>query len=732
MKEILESFETNLKTSYLTYALSVITSRAIPDLRDGLKPVQRRILYSMYELKLLHNRPFKKSARVVGETLGKYHPHGDAAIYDALVRMAQSFSMNHVLVEGQGNFGSIDGDPPAAMRYTEVRLSKIAEEMFKDIDYDTVKMLDNFDNTLKEPEVLPARFPNILINGASGIAVGLSTEIPPHNLSEIIEATIAILKKHPDPLSYIQGPDFPTGGVLYKYDRDYLTTGKGMIELLARYSIEDNKIIITEIPYMVNKSTIIKKLYEIKESNTVRGIRSIIDKSGKNIHIEIVIDRNYKPEQVLNSIINQTELKKRYYVNMIVLDQGRPVRYGVLDILRKFIEFRRSVLIKRATYFRLKYEQQLEKIESYIFAVQNIDKIIPILKDHPEPEIKLKELGLTDRMIEHILNMNLRVLKKQELQGLLEERQRLKNLIDQQLNIIANPDQTLIEELEEIKINYGRPRKTIIDNSIKIEDYDYKVSIIYSKTGLKKILEIEAGKNRKINYGKDLLGALLVNNNSKILVFSDNGIVYKLDVQDIENRSRDSEFEAVEKYGIEGNIVKILPYREQEILVLLENGNIKRMKMKMRLSKSRYIKNGVVVDVNYVESDYVTIVTEEGKAIRFKLDRLKLRGKGAGGVKGIEGKAIRVITSSKFIVGSKRGYVNVIDNIRLTDRGGKGVYIYKNRASTGGIADACNYSDEILVIIGDKIARIKIANIKITRKGVGKKIFERIDKIYNV
>lgn len=731
MKEILESFENNLKTSYLTYALSVITSRAIPDLRDGLKPVQRRILYSMYELKLLHNKPFKKSARIVGETLGKYHPHGDAAIYDALVRMAQTFSMNHVLIDGQGNFGSIDGDPPAAMRYTEVRLSKIAEEMFKDIDYDTVRMLNNFDNTLKEPEVLPVRFPNILINGASGIAVGLSTEILPHNLIEIIDTTIAILKNHPDPLSYIKGPDFPTGGVLYSYDKEYMTTGKGVVEVVAKYNIEDNRIVITEIPYMVNKSNIVKRLFEIKEQNIVRGIKSIIDKSGKNIHIEIVVDKNYKPEQVLNSILNLTELKKKYYVNMIVLDNGKPVRYGILDILRRFIEFRRSVVVRRATYFRLKYEQQLEKIESYIYAVKNIDKIVSILREHSDPEKELRELGLNDKMIEHVLNMNLRMLKKQELEELLVERERLKNMIDQQLKIASDPDKIIIEELEEIKMNYGRPRRTLLDTSIRIEDYDYKVGIIYSRTGLKKILEIEAGKTR-VSYGKDILGALIVNNNSKILVFSDNGFVYRLDVKDIENRARDSDFEAVEKYGIEGNIVKILPYREGQIVILLENGTIKRMNMKMRLNKSKYIGKGKVVDVNYVESDVITILTEEGRGIRFKLDKLRVRGRGAGGVKGIKGKAIRVITSQKFIVGSKKGYINIIENIKLTDRGGKGIYVYKDRSSTGGIADACNYSDEVLVIVGDRIARIKVNNLEITRKGVGKKVFEKLDKIYNV
>lgn len=735
MKEVIESFENNLKISYLTYALSVITARAIPDVRDGLKPVQRRILYSMYELKLFHNKPFKKSARIVGETLGKYHPHGDAAIYDALVRMAQNFSMNHPLVDGQGNFGSIDGDAPAAMRYTEARLAKIAEEMFKDIEYNVIDFKPNFDNSIKEPEVLPARFPNILINGASGIAVGLSTEIPPHNLREVIDCTLAILKKEQDPLKYIKGPDFPTGGVITYIDKSYLQTGKGYVELIANYEIDDNKIIIKEIPYGVPKSVILKSLYDIKEKELIRGIKAILDKSGKEINIEIIIDRNYNPQSIIVSLLNQTKLKYKYYINMVVLDKGKPVTLGVIDILNRFIEFRREIIIKRAKYFKAKYEQQLEKINSYIFAIQNINKIIDILKNYDEPELKLKELGINDNMINHILSMNLKSLKKQEINNLIKEKEETIKLINQQEEIILNPDEVLIKELEEIKINYGKDRKTTINESLVLENYDYKVAIIYRNDGLKKVLEIEAGKNRKagVTYGENILGALIVNNNSKIAVFTDTGQVYKLDVNSMENRAKDSDFELVEKYGINGKIIKILPYKEGEIVILTASGNIKRMKFKMIKSTQNYITRDTPIDVNYVDSEYLTIITAQGKAIRFKLDKLKARGRKAGGVKGIKGKAIRVITTEKFIVGSEKGYIKVINDVKITNRGGKGVYIYKTRKSSGALADACNYSDEIIVIMDNKIARVKLGGLlEKARAGVGKKIFNKITKLYNI
>ncbi|MEM4699263.1 MAG: DNA gyrase subunit A, partial [Candidatus Anstonellales archaeon] len=393
MKLINETFEQNLKSSYLTYALSVITGRAIPDVRDGLKPVQRRILYSMYELGLMHNKPFKKSARIVGETLGKYHPHGDAPIYEALVRLAQPFSMNHPLIEGQGNFGSIDGDPPAAMRYTEARLSEIAEELFRDLPYDVVEFQDNFDNSIKEPKVLPVRFPNLLVNGASGIAVGIATEIPPHNLAEIIDGTIAIIRGE-NPLKYIKGPDFPTGGILYRMDENYMTSGIGKIELVAKYRIdtERNSIIIEEIPYGVAKIDIVRDLLRLKDEGKIRGIKSVVDRSGKDIQIEIVIDRNYKPEHIINSILNQTMLRKVINARIVVLDGGKPVTMGIPEILSRFIEFRKQIIVRRAQHFRDKYRKSLEKVESMIFAVQNIDRIIRILREEDVPELKLKEM----------------------------------------------------------------------------------------------------------------------------------------------------------------------------------------------------------------------------------------------------------------------------------------------------------------------------------------------------
>ncbi|MEM0471209.1 MAG: DNA gyrase subunit A, partial [Candidatus Anstonellales archaeon] len=673
MKLINETFEQNLKSSYLTYALSVITGRAIPDVRDGLKPVQRRILYSMYELGLMHNKPFKKSARIVGETLGKYHPHGDAPIYEALVRLAQPFSMNHPLIEGQGNFGSIDGDPPAAMRYTEARLSEIAEELFRDLPYDVVEFQDNFDNSIKEPKVLPVRFPNLLVNGASGIAVGIATEIPPHNLVEIIDGTIAIIRGE-DPLKYIKGPDFPTGGILYRMDENYMTSGIGKIELVAKYRIdtERNSIIIEEIPYGVAKIDIVRDLLRLKDEGKVRGIKSVVDRSGKDIQIEIVIDRNYKPEHIINSILNQTMLRKVINARIVVLDGGKPVTMGIPEILSRFIEFRKQIIVRRAQHFRDKYRKSLEKVESMIFAVQNIDMIIRILKEEDVPELKLKEMGLNDQQIGYILDMNLRSLRKQELGKLIEERAKLINMIAEQERIISDPIPTLIAELEEIKHKYGVPRRTQIDHNVIIQDYDYQVGIVYSDRGLKKIAEPEITdrfKRTGIKYGDGVLGLVIVNNRSKIAVFTEEGEMYKIDVNSMDTRDRDDPFEEISKYGIQGKIVKILPYYDREIVILTERGAIKRMRLDIVRSKARVISERErVVDVNYLNNDYITVVSKEGKAIRFRIDELRTAGRAAGGVKGITGTPLRVITSDRMIVGSTNGYIKEVNlnEIRVT------------------------------------------------------------------
>lgn len=735
MKIINESFEQNLRNSYLTYAVSVITSRAIPDVRDGLKPVQRRILYSMYELGLFHNRPHKKSARIVGETLGKYHPHGDAAIYDALVRMAQDFSMNHPLVDGQGNFGSIDNDPPAAMRYTEARLSSIAEELFRDIEYNTVEFVDNFDNSLKEPRVLPARFPNVLVNGSSGIAVGLTTEIPPHNLSEVIDATIALLRGQ-DPLEYIKGPDFPTGGVIYRMDREYMLTGTGKIELVSRYRIEDNKIYITEIPYGVPKTKILQDLYEVKESGRVKGIRNIIDRSSKDIEIEIIIERNYNPQSIINTLLNQTSLKRVYAVKMVVLDRGKPVTLGIVDILRRFVDFRREIIVKRAEHFREKYRKALERVESYIYAIEHIDEVVRILKDEENPERKLEEMGLAKERIEHILNMNLKYLKRENLENLRRERQELESKIAEQENIIRDPTPTLIQELEEIKRKYGKRRNTEIDLGKSIEEYDYRVGIVYSSYGLKKVPEIQIMMRSKrvgLHYGDGVLGGLIVNDSSQIVVFTRDGMVYRLNVKELDMRGRDEDFETVQKHGMEGEIIKILPYREGEILILTEKGGIKRTYLKMSKNSLRILsKSDRVVDVNYVASEYVTIVSREGKAIRFRLDELRRAGRGAGGVRGIRGTPLRVITSEKFVVGFRNGYIKVVEELRVTGRGGKGMFIAKSSKRAGEIVDVCNFSDELLVVIQNNIARVKIEEFKSTRRGIGWKEFNQITKIYNL
>jgi DNA gyrase subunit A len=461
--------EEEIKYSYLDYAMSVIVSRALPDVRDGLKPVQRRVLYTMYELGLLHNRPYKKCARIVGETLGKYHPHGDAAVYDTLVRLAQDFTMRYPLVDGQGNFGSIDGDSPAAMRYTEARLSAIAEEMLQDIEKNTVDFRPNFDETLKEPEVLPTILPNLLVNGSSGIAVGMATNIPPHNLNEIVDGLIALLKNPDLPveklMKYVKGPDFPTGGIIVGLSgiKEAYTTGKGRIIVRAKASIENYKgrsrIVITEIPYQVNKASLIEKIAELVQERKIEDISDIRDESDKDgMRIVIELRRDAQPEVVLNNLYKHTNLQTTFGVIMLALVNGVPKILNLKEMMNEFINFRLNVIVRRTKFELDDAEKRAHILEGLKIALDNIDEIVELIKKSKDPETAkvnlMKKFKLSEIQAKAILDMRL-----QRLTGL--ERSKVESEYKETIK--------LIEKLKSILRSKELQKELIHEELLKVE-----------------------------------------------------------------------------------------------------------------------------------------------------------------------------------------------------------------------------------------------------------------------
>ncbi|RTZ68227.1 MAG: DNA gyrase subunit A, partial [Aquificaceae bacterium] len=476
--------EEEAKQSYLDYAMSVIIGRAIPDVRDGLKPVQRRILYGMYEIGLLPNKPYKKSARVVGHILSFYHPHGDQAVYDTLVRMAQPFTMRYPLVDGQGNFGSIDGDPPAAMRYTEARLTPLAVEMLEDIDKDTVDWQPNFDGSVEEPKVLPSKFPNLLCNGTTGIAVGLATSIPPHNLNEIAKALIA-LAENPELTveeivgKYIKAPDFPTGGIIENTREELIEiykTGKGSIRLKAKIHVERQKggkelIVITELPYQVNKSELIKRIAQLVRDKKIKNITDLRDESDKEgIRIVIEVSRYGEPEKIIQQLLKHTQLRKNFSVNMVVLIDGEPKQVGLKELLSQFIKHRLEVITKRTKYFLKKAEKRLHIVEGLIKAVRNIDRVIEIVRNSQTgEEAKGKLIGefqLSPEQAQAVLDLKLQRLTSLETKALEEEAQKLRGQIEDYKNILLKHSRKIEifkKELLELVQKYGDERRSFVE-----------------------------------------------------------------------------------------------------------------------------------------------------------------------------------------------------------------------------------------------------------------------------
>ncbi|WP_084384117.1 DNA gyrase subunit A [Fervidobacterium islandicum] len=705
--------EEELVKSYLSYSMSVIIGRAIPDVRDGLKPVQRRILYSMYELGLLHNKPFKKSARIVGEVMGKYHPHGDAAIYEALVRMAQPWSMRYPLVEGQGNFGSVDRDPPAAMRYTEARLHKIAEEMLEDIDKSTVRMLDNFDGSLQEPEVLPSKIPNLLLNGASGIAVGMATSIPTHNLNDVVDAIIAVIKK-PDIsieelIDVIKGPDFPTGGIIIGKSgiREMYVTGKGSFTVRGKVEIKQDKkkksIIITEIPYGVSKADLINQIasYLQEEEVPVKDLRDESDKEGLRIVIEFPEDIN--EDVILNNLYQKTSLQTRFNATFLVIDADKqPKLMNLKQLIEAYIKHRFEVIRKRTQHAYQQDSRRAHILEGLIKASRSIDTVVDIIrnaKDTADAMSQLMEiLQMTEEQAKAVLDMRLGRLTNLETQNLQSEYREVLVRLEKEKELLMSDEkvyEVIVQELLELKNKYADERRTeITEYEEVITKFDKKdlipnkdVVMTLTRKGFLKLMDLNAFRTQRRN-GKGVTGANLMDDDiisqiiytklhNKTLFFTSQGKVYEIENIDIEESGRATKGKPITKYiKLEPNervlaMMDISDYTG-DLLFVTKNGVVKRTSLEdFRNITSKGIRAITfrdgdelvsVLRVEYEEST-VLISTKLGMSIRFPVDEVRTMGRNAAGVRGIKLREGDQVVSAT-ILNDDTGYI-----LTITEKG---------------------------------------------------------------
>lgn len=772
-RKIVIPIENELKDSYLSYALSVIVSRALPDVRDGLKPVQRRILYSMKELGNLPNSPFKKSARIVGETLGKYHPHGDAPVYEALVRMAQDFTMRYPLVEGQGNFGSIDGDPPAAMRYTEVRLAPISLELLQDLEKETVNFRPNFDSTLKEPEVLPAKIPNILLNGASGIAVGMATNIPPHNLGEVIDALILLLrdrnKSIDDIMKVLKGPDFPTKGVILNYDgiKSYFETGRGSVIIKGRGKFEKIgktlSYVIYEIPYNVNKANLIKRIVELVKNGKLKEIDDIRDESSKEgIRIVIELKKNVDTNVFEKKLYEYTELKTSFPVNFVALINGKPKLLSIKDVLISFLEFREEVITKRAIFELREEKKELKILTGIRKGIDKLDEVIEIIKkskDREDARQKLNEfLEIEDEQSNAILDMRLSRLMSIEVEKLKKDIKTKEENIKRLNEILTNRDMLLNEienELLEIKRKYNDQRKTEIKEekieelSIKdiIQDEDVIVFLTcdgyIKRTNLHDfIIQNRGGKGIKgITLGREdeIKDIYFTSTHKNLYLFTNFGKVYSLPVYEIPEGEKKSKGEALHI---------LLPLHPDERVTSIYTGNIDKKfiliftsKGKIKLVDNKYLKNlrrnGMKI-MGLDEGDFIKrvrvvngeenilVMTKNGNIAKFNLRKLRPQGRGAKGVKGLRLKKddeissfdIEEVNKTLFIITEKgKGKRINFEEIPVKNRGISGMRGIRLKKDYVVAVRSVGEKDDLFIVTKNgKIIRVRVNDIPIQKR----------------
>ena len=760
------TIENHMKSAYIDYAMSVIVSRALPDVRDGLKPVHRRVLFGMHELGIKATGSHKKSARIVGEVLGKYHPHGDTSVYDSMVRMAQPWSVRYMMVDGQGNFGSVDGDNPAAMRYTEARMKKISEDMLADIEKDTVDHSLNFDDTLYEPTVLPTRIPNLLVNGASGIAVGMATNMAPHNLTEVINGTIAYIENRDIDIDglmeHIKAPDFPTGGIIYGYEgvKEAFHTGRGRIVMRAKARFEEIKgretIIVEEIPYQVNKANMIKKTADLVNEKKLTGISNIRDESDRNgMRIVYTLKREAIPNVVLNKLFKYTALQTSFSVNNIALVNGRPEQLNLKQLIHYFVEHRHDVIIRRTKFELDKAEKRAHILEGLIIASDNIDEVIKIIRasnNADEARINLeKRFELSEIQAKAIVEMRLRQLTGLEQDKLRTEYDAIMALITDLKDILSDEVrrmQIIKDELLEVKEKYGDERRSVIEyagGEMNIEDMipNTKMLVTISHAGYIKRTNLDeykvqnrGGRGHKgaTTRDKDFLQDMFeATNHQYMLIFTEKGKVFWMRVFEIPEGNKTAKGRAIQNLINIENDDKVMAYlvtqdlRDEEyinkhyVIMVTKKGQVKKTSLEQY---SRPRSNGVKA-IKIKEGDQlleakltngnsnIMLAAKSGKAIRFEESKTRPMGRGASGVRGIRidtdnDEVIGMISiaenDSDVLVVSENGYGkrSSLDDYRITNRGGKGVKTINITEKTGSLVALKNVTDDDDVMIINK------------------------------
>jgi len=774
------NIEEAMKSAYIDYSMSVIVSRALPDVRDGLKPVHRRVLFGMSELGLRSNSKYKKSAFIVGEVLGKYHPHGDSSVYDTMVRMAQEWSLRYMLVDGQGNFGSIDGDSPAAMRYTEARLKKISEEMVEDLDKDTVDFQLNYDDSIKEPTVLPTKIPSLLVNGASGIAVGMATNMPPHNLSEVIDGTVAYIDDNnieiDELIKHVKAPDFPTGGVIYGYDgvKNAFETGRGKVVMRGKASFEEVNgrecIIVSEIPYQVNKADMIQRTAELINDKKIEGISNIRDESDrKGMRIVYILKRDAIPNIVLNTLYKYTALQSSFSVNNIALVKGRPKLLNLKEMIKYFVEHRHDVVVRRTKYDLKKAEERAHILEGLIVASDNIDKVIEIIKKSSNADDArknlIKEYDLSEVQAKAIVEMRLRQLTGLEQDKLRDEYNGLLELIKDLKNILEDKDRRMSiikDELIEIKEKHGDERRSVIEFSggeLSIEDMipDEKVVLTISHAGYIKRTPLAeyktqhrggVGQKGSTTRSEDFLEYLFVGTNHQyMLFFTQKGKCFWMRVFEIPEGSKLSKGRAIQ------NLINIEPddkvkafictqdLKDEDyinnhfVIMCTKKGQVKKTSLEQY---SRPRSNGINA-ITIKEGDelleaklttgnsQILMSVKSGKCIRFEESKTRPMGRNASGVRGVRLKddndeVVGMLSvndmDSDILVVSENGYGkrSKLDDYRITNRGGKGVKTISITDKTGNLVSIKNVADgdDLMIINKSGIAiRMEVNSLRV-------------------
>ncbi|MDI3478979.1 MAG: gyrase subunit [Rikenellaceae bacterium] len=778
------NIEEHMKTAYINYSMSVIVSRALPDVRDGLKPVHRRVLFGMFELGLYSNRPTKKSARIVGEVLGKYHPHGDSSVYDAMVRLAQPWSMRYPLVDGQGNFGSIDGDSPAAMRYTEAKLSKLAEEMLADLDKDTVDFQNNFDDSLREPMVLPSKIPNLLLNGSSGIAVGMATNMPPHNLGEVIDGIIAYIDNRDitveELMNLIKGPDFPTGGLIYGIDGviEAYKTGRGRVVVRGEAEFVENnnksQIIISSIPYQVNKSDLVQKIADLVESKKIDGITDIRDESDRD-GIRVVIDlrRDANANVILNSLYKFSPLQSSFSINNIALVNGKPETLNLIQLIHYYVEHRHEVIIRRSRYELNEAEKRAHILQGLLKALDFIDEVIAIIRASETVDIAktnlMERFDFSDIQASAIVDMRLRTLTGLERDKLESEYNELMKKIAYLKDVLSNVDlqmQIIKDELLEIKQKYNDKPRTEIDvhgKNVRIEDLIADEPVVITISHLGYIKRTKLSDYRSQNRGgkgkiasdirnEDFIENIYIaTNHDYLLLFTKKGKVYWLRVFEIPEAARNAKGKPIQNLiaiDADDKIQTIINTKNLEdadaikddyVIFITTNGIIKKTSLTFyaRPRSSGIIALGIQEDDNLLQvahtrgNSEIFVATSEGKAVRFNEKEVRPMGRTATGVKALSlnsstDKVIGMVAleneNQQILVISEKGYGkrSLLSAYRKTHRGAKGVKAMNITDKTGnivGIIDVDNPEDDIMIITKNGIGiRLNISNIPLLNR----------------